>query len=148
MAPATTSSTAAVSRTVFDTTSSQEKPLQRSPAPGPNEVRPRVGLSPTSPQCDAGMRIEPPPSLACAAATMPAATAAAAPPLDPPALCPTLQGFAVAPYASSSGVFVRPSDTKPAAWSFSVKWLDTDSFQSARFRHFMPRWHGAPASCP
>src|SRR5215470_17688447 len=107
MAPATTSSTAAVSRTVFDTTSSQEKPLQRSPAPGPNEVRPRVGLSPTSPQCDAGMRIEPPPSLACAAGTMPDATAAAAPPLEPPALCSRLHGLRVGPKISGSVVGKR-----------------------------------------
>ena len=52
--------------------------------PGPTGVRPRVGLSPNRPQHEAGMRIEPPPSLACAIGTMPAATAAAAPPLEPP----------------------------------------------------------------
>jgi hypothetical protein len=146
MRPWITSRIAAVSRTVCDTTCSHEKPLQRSPAPGPKDERARVGFSPTSPQWDAGMRIEPPPSLACAAATMPAATAAAAPPLDPPALWPSFHGFAVAPYASgsvvgssaSSGVLVRPSETKPAATSFSVKWLDTVSVQPARFRHFMP----------
>ena len=33
------------------------------------------------------MRIEPPPSLACAIGTMPAATAAAEPPLEPPVEC-------------------------------------------------------------
>ena len=67
--------------------------------------------------------MEPPPSLACAAGTMPAATAAAEPPLEPPALCAGFQGLRVAPYASgsvvgrsaSSGVFVRPSETRPAA---------------------------------
>ena len=55
-----------------------------SPCSGPRETRPRVGLSPTSPQQAAGMRIEPPPSLPCAIGTMPAATAAAAPPEEPP----------------------------------------------------------------
>ena len=42
--------------------------------------RPRLGLSPTSPQQAAGMRIEPPPSLPWATGTIPAATAAAEPP--------------------------------------------------------------------
>ena len=55
-----------------------------SPYCGANELRPRVGFSPTRPQHDAGMRMEPPPSPACAAGTMPDATAAAEPPEDPP----------------------------------------------------------------
>ena len=86
-------------------TNSPEKPLQRSPSAGPNELRPRVGLSPTSPHMLAGMRIEPPPSLACAAGTMPAATAAAEPPLEPPALCVGFHGIA------------RRRRTPPARWS-------------------------------
>ena len=48
-------------------------------------TRPKLGLWPTRPQNAAGMRIEPPPSLAWATATIPLATAAAEPPLDPPA---------------------------------------------------------------
>ena len=36
--------------------------------------RPRDGFSPTSPLHDAGIRIDPPPSLACAIGTTPAAT--------------------------------------------------------------------------
>ena len=56
-----------------------------SPPAGPAGTRPRVVLSPTSPHTDAGMRIEPPPSVPCATGRMPAATAAAAPPDDPPA---------------------------------------------------------------
>ena len=43
-----------------------------------------MGLIPTSPHSDAGMRIEPPPSVAVATPTSPAATAAAEPPLEPP----------------------------------------------------------------
>ena len=66
-----------------------------SPASGPTGVRARVGFSPNSPQQEAGMRIEPPPSLACASGTIPAATAAAAPPDEPagrPAEVPGVAG--------------------------------------------------------
>jgi hypothetical protein len=49
-------------------------------------VRARVGLSPKSPQHEAGMRIEPPPSPPWATGTIPAATAAAEPPLEPPVM--------------------------------------------------------------
>ena len=45
----------------------------------------------------AGPRIEPPPSLAWAAGTMPPATAADAPPLEPPALRPRSQGLRAGP---------------------------------------------------
>ena len=38
-------------------------PLQAWLASGPTGVRPRVGLSPKRPQQEAGMRIDPPPSL-------------------------------------------------------------------------------------
>ena len=54
-------------------------------AESPARNRPRVGLRPISPQIDAGMRIDPPPSLPCAIGTTPAATKAADPPDDPPA---------------------------------------------------------------
>ena len=40
-------------------------------AAAPSEIRPRCGFSPTSPQQAAGMRVEPPPSLAWAIGTMP-----------------------------------------------------------------------------
>ena len=59
---------------------------------------------PTSPQHDAGPRIEPPPSLACATGTMPAATAAAEPPLDPPGVYPGFHGFWVGPSVKGSVV--------------------------------------------
>ena len=48
--------------------------------------RPREGLSPTRPQHEAGIRIDPPPSLAWAIGTTPAATNAAEPPEEPPVL--------------------------------------------------------------
>jgi hypothetical protein len=47
-------------------------------------TRPASGLEPKSPQHDAGMRIDPPPSVVARPGTIPPATAAAAPPLDPP----------------------------------------------------------------
>ena len=46
--------------------------------------RPRVGLRPTRPLTEAGIRIEPPPSLAWAIGTAPAATSAAEPAEDAP----------------------------------------------------------------
>src|SRR5207249_2386238 len=95
--PATASSSAAVSRTERVTTCSATAPAHPSPASGPSDVRPRVGFSPTRPQALAGMRIEPPPSFACAAGTSPAATAAAAPPLEPPDERLGSQGFRVGP---------------------------------------------------
>ena len=74
----------------------------------------------------AGMRIEPPPSPACATGTMPLATAAADPPLEPPELRVGSQGFRVGPCDSgsavgispNSGVFALPMITNPARSSF------------------------------
>src|SRR3989304_5130343 len=63
---------------------SMARPLMTSPTAGPWGVRARVGLRPKRPQQEAGMRIEPPPSLPWAAGTMPEGTAAAEPPLGPP----------------------------------------------------------------
>src|SRR2546428_12664438 len=82
--PDVASSSAALSRTERVTACSATKPLNISPKSGPSGLRARVGLRPNSPQHEAGMRIEPPPSLACAIGTKPAATAAAEPPLEPP----------------------------------------------------------------
>src|SRR5690606_41548980 len=79
-----TSRRAAVSRTSRVSTPWVARPAPSVPY-GPGLIRPRVALSPTSPHAEAGMRIEPPPSLPCATGTTPAATAAAAPPLEPPA---------------------------------------------------------------
>lgn len=75
--------TAAVSRTVRVCTPCTEILI------GPEDgratgYRSRDTLRPTVPQHEAGILIEPPPSLACATGTTPAATSAAAPPEDPP----------------------------------------------------------------
>src|SRR5256714_9188395 len=90
---------------------------------GAGETRPREGLRPTSPQQDAGMRIDPPPSLPCATGQRPAASAAPAPPLEPPGVRSVSHGLRQSPFSSdsviaivpNSGVFVLPRITKPAS---------------------------------
>ena len=64
---------------------------------GAPETRPRDGFSPTVPQKEDGVRIEPPPSAPWASGTMPAATAAAEPPLDPATPRLGSQGLRVEP---------------------------------------------------
>src|SRR5690606_504830 len=65
------------------------------------------GRNPNSPTIDAGYRIEPPASLACAIGRIRAATIAAAPPDEPPAETPARQGFSVVPRRADS---VLPSN--------------------------------------
>src|SRR4051812_11753782 len=122
-APAATSSIAAQSRTERVTANCTLRKRLSSPNAGPIDTRPRDVFSPTSPHALAGRRIEPPPSLACATGTSPAATAAADPPLDPAGLRFGSQGLRVGPNDTgsvvavnpSSGVLVRPTTTKPAS---------------------------------
>src|SRR5262245_11324581 len=123
------SSTAALSLTVRVRTPWVVPPIHASPISGPSEIRARLGFNPTSPQLAAGTRIEPPPSLAWATGTMPAATAAADPPDEPPVEWSTFHGLRAGPHASdsvvivvpSSGTFVRPTDTNPAARNLRVR---------------------------
>ena len=69
------------------------------------------------------MRVEPPPSLACAIGIMPAATAAAAPPDEPPVVRVGSHGLRVAPNRRgsvvgtmpNSGRFVVPTMIAPAS---------------------------------
>ena len=104
---------------------------------GAGEMRPREGLIPKSPQQEDGIRIEPPPSLACATGARPAATAAAAPPLDPPGVRDGSQGLRQSPFNSdsviaivpNSGVFVLPMIVKPASRIFRT----TDASKSGTF---------------
>src|SRR5215208_2992943 len=63
----------------------------------PGSSRPRDAFKPNSPQWEAGIRIDPPPSVPCASGTMPAATHAAEPPLDPPGLYARFHGLLVGP---------------------------------------------------
>ena len=94
-----------------------------SPASGPEGVRPRPGFRPTSPQQAAGIRMDPPPSLAPAQGTIPAATAAADPPEEPPGVRSVSHGLradphargSVTPFAPNSGVLVFPKMTRPAS---------------------------------
>ncbi len=80
-------------------------------------------MRPTRPQHEAGIRIEPPPSLAWATGTIPDATAAPEPPDDPPGVRPVSQGLRVGPNRRdsvtgtipNSGEAVRPTKTKPAS---------------------------------
>src|SRR5829696_3671503 len=78
---------------------------------------------PISPVKPAGMRVEPPPSLAVAMGTRPAPTAAADPPLEPPGVRDVSHGLRVTPHAlvlvklsvPNSGAAVLPRGTAPAA---------------------------------
>src|SRR5215472_2641715 len=93
-------------------------------------MRPRLGLSPTRPQQEAGIRTEPPPSVPWLQAHRPAASAAPAPPLDPPGVRSRFHGFRVVPCSPNSvtgrepnsGVVVRPRMGLPAA----LIWLTTN----------------------
>src|SRR5216684_7070403 len=84
----------------------QEKPPQPSPRSGPSGLRARLGFNPNTPDAEAGMRIEPPPSLACATGRTRAATAAPAPPDEPPEECARFQGLRVGPNSRDSVVAV------------------------------------------
>jgi hypothetical protein len=138
--PASRSSSSAVSPTVRVSTPSTARKL--SPASGAIEMRPRWGLRPTSPQQAAGIRVDPPPSLAWATGTMPAATAVAEPPDEPPLVRCGSHGLRVGPKRfvlihgriAHSGVVVVPTTTKPA---------------SLIRRTTLESWSGAqsPASC-
>src|SRR6188768_2027996 len=80
-------------------------------------VRPRLGLKPNRPHADAGARIDPPASLACANGTIPAATATALPPDEPSGERDRSHGLSVAPSSSDSVLGRSPnseSDVLPA----------------------------------
>src|SRR3954463_8963983 len=84
-------------------------------------MTPLLCFSPTTPLQAAGMRVEPPPSVATASGAMPAATATAAPPLEPPLERSLLQALRVRPKSGesvrhlvpNSGVVVLPIRTPP-----------------------------------
>src|SRR5581483_7282445 len=66
------------------------------------DTRPYVGVTPTTPQNDAGCRTEPPVSEPSATTAAPCATAAADPPLDPPETRSGATGFFTGPKAEFS----------------------------------------------
>src|ERR1700736_2775385 len=100
---------AALSRTLMLKTWPQENPPQPWPRSGPSGLRARVGFRPNTPDAVAGMRIEPPHSLACATGRMRAATTAPAPPDEPPEECARFQGLRVGPNRRHSVVGIKPN---------------------------------------
>src|SRR5205807_6464177 len=94
--PETTSSHNAVSATRRDTQPATLSACQWTGS-GVNGTRPRWVFNPTRPLQEAGIRIEPPPSVADATLARPAATAAPEPPLDPPGVSSGLHGLRVTP---------------------------------------------------
>ena len=121
--PATARNSRSASRTVRVSANSTAAPNAGSPVSGPHGTRPRLGFNPTSPHADAGIRIDPAASFACAIGTAPAATSAAAPPLDPPTPRSSAHGLLVGPVRTgsvaklnaSSGTVVTPNAANPAA---------------------------------
>jgi len=108
-------------------------------ASGPNGlagnrgIRPWVGLKPTTPQNDAGIRTLPPPSVPTEQGPRPAATAAALPPEEPPAVLVGSAGLRVMPhralsvtaFQAISGVVVLPRNTIPSSRSRAATGLST-----------------------
>jgi hypothetical protein len=120
---------------------------------GPTGTRPRLGLRPTVPHHDDGMRIDPAMSDPCAIGTMPVATAAAAPPLDPATERVRSQGLRVGPKASgcvvgcepNSDVFVRPATTKPARRKRAPSSVSADERCRRASSARLPEYWGSPA---
>src|SRR5690242_9723676 len=99
--PAITESRSALSRTVRvigPSTDSVGHPRK----PGIFGTSPNVGLSPTVPQKQEGILIEPPPSVPTDSGAIPAATAAPDPPLEPPGVRSRFHGFLVRPKTALS----------------------------------------------
>src|SRR5215469_8217914 len=91
----TSSYAAAVSRTLRVTTPSMLILVVYSLCASGRGTRPREALSPTNPEKDAGIRVDPPPSDDMLIGTIPAATAAADPPDEPPGVRSRFQGLRV-----------------------------------------------------
>src|ERR1700744_5300766 len=86
-------------------------------------ITPLLCFNPTTPLQAAGIRVEPPPSVAIASGAIPQATATAAPPLEPPLDRASLQALRVRPNKGesvrhllpNSGVVVLPIKMAPCA---------------------------------
>src|SRR5215471_1888972 len=87
------------------------------------DTRPYVGVTPTTPQNDAGCRTDPPVSLPSETTAVPCATTAADPPLDPPGTRSGATGLRTGPNAefsfdepiANSSQLVLPRIMPPAA---------------------------------
>src|SRR4051794_17085213 len=92
-------------------------------------VRPRVGLRPTRPQQAAGIRIDPPPSLACAIVTAPEATKAAEPADEAPEVWSVCHGLRTGGSSTNSALALKPySESRvlprvvvPIGWNIRAK---------------------------
>src|ERR1700751_4722372 len=71
-------------------------------------MTPLLCFNPTTPLQAAGIRVEPPPSVATASGAMPLAIATAAPPLEPPLVRAALQALRVRPNSGASVRLGRP----------------------------------------
>src|SRR4029450_12564019 len=147
--PAVTSRCRALSATVV--ASSPNTDVSDPVGPGCG-IRPWLGLNPTSPQNDAGMRVDPPPSLAVATGTSPAATAAALPPLEPPGVRCGFHGLRAMPNTlvlvkfsvPNSGAAVLPTGTAPAARRRAT-WIESAATGPRVANASDPRDVGMPA---
>jgi len=115
-------------------------------------IRSGDGRRPTTPQQEAGMRIDPPISVPIETVAMPAPTATALPPLEPPGVMPARHGLLVAgkialvvpTAAASSGRLVLPRMAAPAA---RARPTGTASLSGTRLRQTaLPSVQGIPAT--
>ena len=119
--PASTDASSMTSATVAPVAPDVENVIHRGARSRP--IVPSVGLYPTNPHIDAGMRTDPPPSVVVASGANPAASAAAEPPLEPPGERSGFHGLRLAPNTllsvnavqPNAGVFVLPTTIAPAA---------------------------------
>src|SRR5476649_2926863 len=143
---------AALSRTERVRTWLMARLPQLSPMNGPDGLRARVGFRPNSPHADAGIRIEPPPSLPCAIGTTRLATATAEPPDEPPDVRVASHGFRVVPVRlvsveaamPSSGVVVLPKITTPARLNRATR-VESNTAGGASSASREPHQVGVPA---
>ena len=128
--PRALSTKAAVSRTVRLWQPWIDTRPDRSDRPGASENTPRDTFRPMLPFTPAGMRMEPPPSVACDSGSTPAATTAAVPADEPQVvysrshgLRVTLMEFSAELHTPNSGVVLRPTMLRPALRSCCVRKL-------------------------
>ena len=115
-------------------------------------TRPNVGLSPTTPDHAAGMRILPPPSVPTCSGPKNEAAAAAAPEDEPPVVCAVFHGLRVMPvsgqspgdFQPNSVVVVLPMITAPA-WR-SACTSGASSVAGVGSVALLPRLVGSPAT--
>ncbi len=99
-------------------------------------------LKPTTPLHAAGMRVEPPPSVATAIGTSPAATATAEPPEEPPEVRSARHALRVRPNSGASvrhcwpnsGVVVFPTTIAPARFSRATESASSSGTWSLKIR--------------